>query len=146
MAQRITHIIFALALSYYIFGNITFWPDIVLVEFSSFLGAVLPDLDVKFGHRALLHNIFIPLSTFIPLTFALRCAFGSNFIAVSVSYLIGFLSHVLLDLFTGGVSLLYPIRCRRFILLKVRYDNPVFNLAVIFLALALFYVRFKAVF
>jgi len=147
MAQRITHIIFALALSYYILGNFAFWLDILLLGFSSFLGAVLPDLDIKFGHRALMHNIFVPAFTFILLTFALKYFFGSpNFFVISVSYLIGFLSHILLDLFTGGVSLFYPIACKRFTLFKIKYDNPVFNFTIIFLALILCYLKIKALF
>lgn len=147
MAQRITHIIFALALSYYVFGNVKFWPDILLLEFSSSIGAMLPDLDIKFGHRTLLHNIFVPLFTFISLTFTLKQFFGTpNFFIISVSYLIGFLSHILLDLFTGGVSLFYPIACKRFTLFKIKYDNPIFNFTIIFLALILSYLKIKATF
>jgi inner membrane protein len=147
MAQRITHIIFALALSYYVFGNVKFWPDILLLEFSSSIGAMLPDLDIKFGHRTLLHNIFVPLFTFISLTFTLKQFFGTpNSFIISVSYLIGFLSHILLDLFTGGVSLFYPIACKRFTLFKIKYDNPIFNFMIIFLALILSYLKIKATF
>jgi inner membrane protein len=147
MAQRITHIIFALALSYYFFGNVKFWLDILLVEFSSSIGAMLPDLDIKFGHRTLLHNIFVPLFTFISLTFVLKQFFGTpNSFIISVSYLIGFLSHILLDLFTGGVSLFYPIACKRFTLFKIKYDNPIFNFTIIFLALILSYLKIKATF
>ena len=147
MAQRITHIIFALALSYYVFGNVKFWLDILLLEFSSSIGATLPDLDIKFGHRTLLHNIFVPLFTFISLTFVLKQFFGTpNSFIISVSYLIGFLSHILLDLFTGGVSLFYPIACKRFTLFKIKYDNPIFNFTIIFLALILSYLKIKATF
>ncbi|MBC7092305.1 MAG: hypothetical protein H5T50_10450 [Nitrososphaeria archaeon] len=65
MVKKSTHIIFALTLTYYIFGNTGSWLNFTFIEFSSFLGAILPDWDTRYGHRVLLHNIFIFLSTFI---------------------------------------------------------------------------------
>lgn len=146
MVKKSTHTIFALTLSYYIFGNISSWLDFILLEFSSFFGAVLPDWDTKYRHRALLHNIFIFISTFILLISVLKCLFNISNPIISISYGVGFLSHILLDLLTGGVSLFYPLTCKRFTLLKIRYDNFAFNTSLIFFGLFLFYLKIKLYF
>ncbi len=144
MVKKSTHIVFALTLTYYIFGNTSSWLNLILIEFSSFLGTVLPDWDTRYRHRALLHNIFIFISTFMLLTFILKTIFDIlNPVIVSISYGIGFLSHILLDLLTGGVSLFYPLTYKRFTLLKIKYDNPVLNIALIFFGLLLFYLKMK---
>lgn len=66
--------------------------------------AVIPDFDTFVTqHRALLHNIFIPL---LLLLFGLLIKeYRTIFIIASV-YIA---SHVLLDMFGGGVVLLYPL-------------------------------------
>lgn len=97
-----------------------FIPLVIMLVFSRRLGldtrmvialgvlAVLPDADALFlVHRASLHNVFIliiPLLLFI-LTKNRNAAIGFFYLA----------SHLVLDLFNGGVFLFYPL-----------YDNVFF--------------------
>ncbi len=65
--------------------------------------AVVPDIDTFAAqHRAILHNIFIPV---ILLLFAWRLREYRNVLIISAVY---FASHVILDMFGGGVVLFYP--------------------------------------
>ena len=94
----------------------------ILFMFSSRLGldvkkiiilspfSIFPDIDIFFFHRALLHNVFIPFMLFLAFVFIRnrRDVYG-----IICFYLI---SHIVLDIFNGGVSLLYPF-----------YDNVFFT-------------------
>lgn len=94
----------------------------ILFMFSSRLGldvkkiiilspfSIFPDIDIFFFHRALLHNIFIPFIPFLAFVFIKnrRDVYG-----IICFYL---MSHIMLDIFNGGVSLLYPF-----------YDNVFFT-------------------
>jgi membrane-bound metal-dependent hydrolase YbcI (DUF457 family) len=66
--------------------------------------AVLPDIDTfAVEHRALLHNIFIPAILFF---------LGLSIKKMRVIFFIAgvyFISHVILDMFDGGVVLFYPV-------------------------------------
>ena len=66
----------------------------------SFFG-ILPDFDVIFLHRMTFHNIFILI---IPLLFLIFTR--KKEIAFIVSFYL--FSHLILDLFNGGISVLYP--------------------------------------
>ncbi|HEY9245757.1 MAG TPA: hypothetical protein VIO11_02815, partial [Candidatus Methanoperedens sp.] len=65
--------------------------------------SVMPDMDTFMTqHRALLHNIFIPFSIFL---------IGSMLKEKKILFIIAsvyLLSHIVLDLFGGGVVLFYP--------------------------------------
>ncbi len=93
----------------YIFSHI-FFPLAILLIFSdklkldkkyivllSFVG-ILPDLDVILFHRLSFHNI-------IPILLILLAAKKD-----SIAYIVGFylLSHLILDLFNGGIATFYP--------------------------------------
>ena len=72
--------------------------------------AVLPDIDsIFFGsngiplHRVLFHNIFILI---IPLLFFMFAKSKREVFGIIIFY---FTSHLVLDMFTGGVFLFYPI-------------------------------------
>ena len=90
------------------------------VVFLSVFG-VLPDIDMLFLHRATLHNIFILV---IPLL-------GYLFINREIFAIIGFyyISHLILDIFSGGIHLFYPIYNKAFhVWTEIRYGEPnVFN-------------------
>ena len=65
--------------------------------------AVMPDVDTLLEqHRALLHNIFLPLIVLIP---AFLIKEKKTLFMIASVYLA---SHVLLDMFQGGVVLFYP--------------------------------------
>ena len=66
--------------------------------------AVSPDIDTFAAqHRALLHNIFIPAILFF-IGLSIKKMRGIFYIAA-----VYFASHVILDMFDGGVVLFYPV-------------------------------------
>lgn len=66
--------------------------------------AVLPDIDTfVVEHRALLHNIFIPAILFF---FGLSIKKTRAIFFIAAVYIA---SHVILDMFGGGVVLFYPV-------------------------------------
>ena len=76
---------------------------------NSILGKYLPDfsnyLNNKFGHRGMLHSILIPL-TILAVSFAVESSINKKVL----SFCIGILSHLLLDLFSSsGLKILYPL-------------------------------------
>ena len=93
-------------------------PVVILLAFSSInkktillLGvfALLPDVDALFGmHRMVFHSIFIVI---IPLALYVTSK-KHKLIFILIAYFL--LSHVLLDLASPGVSLLYPVTDERF--------------------------------
>lgn len=111
-----THLIAGLAISVY--SGYTSPANLVVVGISS----LLPDIDVKssllgrfipflpsvlertVGHRTITHSLI----TTIGLSGVLYM-FSPNLL---IPFLIGFLSHLILDIFTGGVPLLYPFNKR----------------------------------
>jgi len=81
--------------------------------------SILPDIDIFFFHRAWLHNIFVPLIPFLLFVFMKnrRDVYG-----IMCFYL---MSHVILDIFDGGVYLLYPFYYKLFYMqveLMFRHD------------------------
>ena len=93
MMQKLTHFVWGVLLS------IVLKLDSVPVV----LGALLPDLDYRFEHRKLLHNVFaIALVSLIS---------GQYWLPM----LVGMVSHIVLDMMTvSGVALLYPLSDKRF--------------------------------
>lgn len=100
----------------YIFSHI-FIPLTILILFSdklkldkkkiillSFVG-ILPDFDVIFFHRMSFHNIFI----IIPILFIIlvKIIKRQDSIAGIVAFYL--ISHLILDIFNGGISALYPL-------------------------------------
>ncbi len=83
--------------------------------------AVVSDLDTFVTqHRALLHNIFIPV---ILLFFAWKIREHRTIFMISAAYLA---SHVVLDMFGGGVVLFYPIYNRMaFVNASLSLEQPV---------------------
>jgi membrane-bound metal-dependent hydrolase YbcI (DUF457 family) len=67
--------------------------SIVFILFS-FAGALIPDIDLEFGHRILLHN-FVIVAIFILLMIYNKVP---EMIIISIS--IGWISHIILDVFT----------------------------------------------
>lgn len=66
--------------------------------------ALLPDIDSFTGyHRALLHNIFVALA----LALLMFVVLNNNKVFYIV--FIYMASHIILDTFTGGVSIFYPV-------------------------------------
>jgi small basic protein len=83
--------------------------------------AVVPDLDTFLTqHRALLHNMFIPVVFFI-LGWKLR-----EYRTVLIICAVYFASHVVLDMFGGGVVLFYPFYDRMaFVNASLSIEQPI---------------------
>ncbi len=82
--------------------------------------ALLPDVDLLYEHRALLHNLFIPLAVLF--TSLLTIGRAKITLLISSVYLF---SHAILDIFNGGVQIFYPIYNKIFIIKTdiVLHDN-----------------------
>ena len=66
--------------------------------------AIIPDIDILYDHRGLLHNIFIPIGILVFSKF-LSEKWKPTLTIISVY----FISHIILDVFNGGVGILYPL-------------------------------------
>jgi len=106
MSDIATHLFVPLLILIVIFGTSKYKYIFALLPLS-----ILPDLDLFYAHRALLHNLFIPLALLIAYKYASEKTkyvflFGGLFL----------FSHTLLDVFNGGVSILYPIYPNTFVI------------------------------
>jgi len=127
--DRIAHALFAFTLSHLAFGD-NYFGAAVAVGF-----ALIPDLDLFFLHRELLHNLFalflVPASfnLFFPGTF--RYAF------------LGYGSHLLLDLLSpAGEALLFPFYRGRFGFGIVRSGVPTLIVSIVVFVLVMFFRPF----
>lgn len=108
--RKETHIAFALMISsliglYEIKVNYDYL-RVILHIFVCGLGGILPDFDIKFKHRVLLHNIWV-LSL---LAFSLWYIFRTIDPFIPVYVIAGYVSHMLLDSLTiRGVKWFYPL-------------------------------------
>ena len=100
----------------------------------AYAGSRVPDLDLKYKHRKLLHNLF----SMILLTSIVYTLWPSH----ALAFLIGYLSHLALDLVTvGGVWLLWPLSKRAFKLGLCKSSSWVAN--TIFSALGLAFIIYR---
>lgn len=109
-ADRAAHALFAFLLAYLLFGM-----DWLAIA-TAIAFALIPDLDLYFGHRAVLHNLFA--ATLIPL---IICYFLPLPIKAA---LLGYYSHIILDcLSPTGVALIWPFS-------RVHLSLPPFNIFI----------------
>lgn len=107
MPTRKTHLLFA-ALLFLVLYQALHLP-LALAAFA-LVGALLPDLDLRFMHRKLLHNIWVLLI----LEWA---ALASGFVVMpqAIAFAIGWMSHLIADSLTHmGVMPLWPIPWPKF--------------------------------
>jgi membrane-bound metal-dependent hydrolase YbcI (DUF457 family) len=99
--QKIQHILSGLAIALvFIYAASPKVPDSVIIFLMLISGTIFPDIDTEFLHRALLHNIFLPLLLllFVPLYHFLIFFIG------------GILLHLTLDVFSeGNIRLMFPL-------------------------------------
>lgn len=87
------------------------------------LFAILPDIDMYLNHRASFHNIFILIIPVLAFIFINREIFGI------ISFY--FISHIILDIFNGGVSLLYPFyKSVLFVRADIRFGDSIFTYGI----------------
>jgi len=73
--------------------------------------AIIPDLDIFYDHRGLLHNIFILVGIL-----AVSKLFSEKWKPTLIIISAYFVSHIVLDMFNGGVGLLYPFHNMLFVI------------------------------
>ena len=142
MAKLVAHQILAIGLSLYMLRPSSIG-ETFTIAFLALTASTIPDLDSKLDHRKLLHNLFAVLLTSLTIYIVLS-AFSSpiamNPIYHITSYIIGYLSHIAVDMFTcNGVALLYPVSKKRYRVFGTSYDNPIYNGAIITLGSILLY-------
>jgi len=128
--ERRSHLLFAAALAALTAGVLGARDLLPLFTAMSLLGALIPDFDLGFRHRMLLHNVFIGAALAgLPL---LAGVFLPVFPASMLWGLpLGFASHIFLDMATfQGVALFYPLSRRRFRYARLRSTSRLANLAV----------------
>ena len=129
--ERRTHIVFAAGAAAALARLLGLGPwGMVLLVSCAAVGAQVPDLDVGYRHRMLLHNLFaaLPLALLYPLLLALGVPRAAA-VAVAAGLLVGYASHLLLDAVTvAGVALLYPFSRRRLRLARLRSGSRLANM------------------
>lgn len=121
--KRLTHTIFAFALFSY--TDMLFKNEVIFYAVITVLSSIIPDLDLRFKHRKLLHNIFAPLlfSALLNLLLVFLGIYPYYFI---LALLVGWMSHIVLDMLTKrGVYIFYPILDHG-ISLKICNSNSLF--------------------
>lgn len=117
--------------------NHAFIPIVILLIFSRKLNidprkililsffTILPDIDIFLNHRASLHNIYIVM---IPFLIFIR---ERNISGIICFYLF---SHIILDIFNGGIYYLYPFSSDvLFMRAEIGYDGgivPILNYGI----------------
>jgi len=144
--RKITHEIFAAGMALLLIN-----PDITYILptiLASVLGGVFPDIDVKFKHRKLMHNVFsltiIGLSPLYVTMFIITRPIPILTLLLQ-AFFIGYFTHMLLDLFTKrGIALMWPLTSKTFKIINRRYDDFFINTLFSSLglgALALYIIR-----
>jgi inner membrane protein len=133
--RKITHMFFALALALWFLRSWShiatsiklYYAFIAVAVFSS----TIPDLDLKLKHRKTLHNITVPVLTGLVLWTLVPQA-----LLLVVAFILGWLSHVLLDaLTTRGVYPLHPLLDYKLALKLCKSENSLWNTTIILLSL-----------
>lgn len=135
--RRETHIAFGFALGFLIGDTLV---ASILNGMISALGAWFPDLDLKYKHRALLHNLFFPVILLISIPFIPYA--GSSLSLTIKLFVLGWVSHLLTDALTvSGVALFYPLTSKKSGVALFRSNSPAANLLIIALSAALAYAK-----
>ncbi len=99
--EKITHIAFGV----FIFSLLAYFLDynfIYLIPLA--IGAIIPDIDIKFKHRKILHNIWILSGIAIAIGYYYNWRWG-------ILFSIGWISHLILDSLTPmGIYPFWPMR------------------------------------
>ncbi len=137
--KRSTHILFGVSLSIIVLNPEP--ESLVYIIVMSVIGSYIPDADLRIKHRMLLHNLLTLLLFSILLYYILTYISFYNPLLLIISFDIGFVSHIILDMFTyAGVSLFYPFSKKRYRIAKLRSDSQLANILFSTIALLLIFV------
>lgn len=128
--NRVTHVVFATGFSTAMLWGLSAPPGtLFIVAPVATIASLIPDIDLHKAHRSLLHNI--PVAVFLTLLVyaAALNSFPQIFAElIALGFLLGYTSHILLDMFTvRGVALLYPFSRRFYRLARLRSNDPLAN-------------------
>lgn len=140
--KRITHVLFATALV----SISGLWKTNMFVFYTivAMFSSIIPDMDLKYMHRKLLHNLFAPVLLAISVYYLLSWL-GINACHLALSLILGWLSHVLLDTITiKGVYLFYPLVDTKIALKICRSDSLPCNLFLSIASLIVIIYNVKA--
>ncbi len=137
--KRGTHVLFGVSLSIFILNPRP--SNLVYLIAMSVIGSYLPDADLRIKHRMMLHNLFVLILFSIMFYLVLDYTSLYDQLLLVVSFDIGFISHILLDMFTyAGVSLFYPFSKKRYRIARLRSDSQLANMFFSAIALALIFL------
>ncbi len=115
--------------------------NIINIIISSVIGSYLPDVDLKIKHRMVMHNIFVPIIFSILIYSSQIYIPIHGLLTILIAFNIGFLSHILLDMFTyAGVAFFYPLSSKRYRLAKLRSNSQLANVIFSIIALLLIFM------
>jgi len=136
--KKTTHLIFGAGITIYLIDPSIgdFFPILLVAIISS----NIPDIDLKFKHRRLLHNVFAPVVISIIINYFLT---NYDFPVISqlknkiiASFLVGYYSHLFLDSLTyRGIDLFWPLQKKSYGIKSTRFDNIVWNFIVSFIGI-----------
>lgn len=137
--MRITHIFFSIAISMWVLPTCNLTMQAILSILTG-IGSIVPDFDLRFKHRKALHNIFVPLILCVLVLLVFSEIPDVN-VYVS-AFLLGWLSHILLDALTvKGVYLFYPLLNRGLKIGVCRSGSLSCNLLFSFISLTLIMLK-----
>ena len=109
----------------------------VLAVVASALGSVVPDTDLRRGHRVRMHNLAALAATASPIGVLYAVTGWEPLLAVLAGYAVGYGLHILYDSFTAaGTAPLYPFARRRLRLARMRSDSMAANALALLISLA----------
>ncbi len=140
-----THIVFSIAFSIAILDSVSGGikaDHIIPIVVFSVIGSRFPDLDLRYKHRVLLHNIIAAFTFSFILYLALSIILSrveyalSDLVKISTtSFFLGYSSHLILDALTiKGIAILYPVSHRRYRLTDFKSTSRVLNTLIITLS------------
>ncbi len=138
------HTIFSVAFSVTILDSILKLETsyILFIVVFSIVGSKLPDIDLRYKHRALLHNILAIFITSLIFYIVLSIIVNKlRYIPTdlaeigAISFFLGYTSHLLLDALTiKGIAIFYPMSSKYYRLANLRSTSRVVNVLVVVLS------------
>ena len=153
--KRSTHNVFSLALCLWVSKLLHIEPVIISVLLSLMLTVFINwFIDSVAGHKgfrrtphthsilgALIISLLLSLGIYaitLLLGILMSMALLTKLIALALT---SAFSHLLLDIFTAnGIALLWPFKKRRFLIIGMRYDDPMLNAIIISLSILIIFI------
>ncbi len=100
----------------------------------------IPDIDWRFKHRKLLHNLLALIGFTVAFAYCLNILgfHGLGALVAVVVFAVGYLMHIVTDMLTVyGVAIFWPFSKSRYRLAKLRTDDKLSNAVLIILSVLL---------